>query len=395
MRLVGSFETDKEGKNVSAFLKEHGIANLCEITMNRNWGSTGYGTYMSKIWVYDEDQMDSAKQLIEEYQKDPAHEKFKVTTPTTSKIEDIPSIPEGTTKTNIKITRPSVKSNLSIRSVSPITFYLIIICSWIFIWGNITAPSIESIPRNIPAMAVLSPDIDKQLYYDYPKAFEIIDKIIKIYGYEKLENPDELPPEGKFLLMQYVETPYWQGLYRQVVNKLTHHDQTIAFNAPMFEKIRQGEIWRLWSPCLLHGDIFHILFNMMWLGFLGMQIESRLRPFNFIIFLLITGVFSNTLQYLVSGSDFIGISGILCAMLTFIWVRQKQAPWEGYHLEKGMMGLIAAFILAVFAIQCISFIAEVYYQTSFSPGIANTAHLSGALIGYILGRLNIFKWSTT
>ena len=48
------------------------------------------------------------------------------------------------------------------------------------------------------------------------------------------------------------------------------------------------------------------------------------------------------------------------------------------------------FILAMVGIQTISFISEVYWHTTFFPGIANTAHVVGALTGYLLGRLNIF-----
>jgi len=60
--------------------------------------------------------------------------------------------------------------------------------------------------------------------------------------------------------------------------------------APFLEKIRQGEVWRLFSPVLLHGTWLHILFNMAWLWLLGRQIEQRLGILKYLIFSVIVGV---------------------------------------------------------------------------------------------------------
>ena len=170
----------------------------------------------------------------------------------------------------------------------------------------------------------------KDLLYDYPKAYEIVDKLVKLYGIDKLEDPKALPQEGKDLMRKFTETPYWQGIYQVF---LEHYHNISAPVAPLFEKIRQGEIWRLFTPALLHSDILHILFNMLWLAVLGKQIEQRIGMGKYLLFILIAGVFSNTCQYLVGGVNFMGFSGIVCAMLTFICMRQKIAPWEGYPLK--------------------------------------------------------------
>ena len=102
---------------------------------------------------------------------------------------------------------------------------------------------------------------------------------------------------------------------------------------PCSKKSRREKYWRLFTPCLLHNDIFHIFFNMIWLVVLGKQMEMRLSLFRYALFILIAAVVTNTAQYLMSGSNFIGFSGVLCAMLTFIWMRQKKTAWEGYQLR--------------------------------------------------------------
>lgn len=385
MRLLETFENEQEGRQFSSILLKLGISHIPEVSTNRDWGSGSYGTPSLSIWIIEEDQMNEAKSILEEYRKDPVAYKDK-----------LPQLNISSQMEGEKIERPSYLDSkvqtrpIQMRPWNTITSYLILLCCLLFIWGNITAPHVESVPAHLPATAVLSPQIDKDLYYDYPRAFTYVDRLIALYGIEKLFTPSELPKEGQYLFAEYLETPFWQGYYKKFIQFFKNKTTSFAINAPIFEKIQEGEIWRVWSPCLLHSDIFHILFNMMWLAVLGPQIEMRLKPFRYLLFILITGLFSNTMQYMMSGANFIGISGVLCAMLGLIAARQKVAPWEGYLLQRGTIGLIAFFILVMFAIQVASFVTESFYNISFSPGVANTAHLSGAFAGYLLGRWNLF-----
>jgi len=162
----------------------------------------------------------------------------------------------------------------------------------------------------------------------------------------------------------------------------------LIIGAPLFEKIREGELWRVITPCFLHSDIFHLLFNMIWLIVLGKQIEQRMKPLRYVLFILITGIVTNTAQYLMTGSDFLGISGVLCAMLSFIWVRQRKAAWEGYRMDRSTFAMMGAFIVMMFAIQVFYFFMEVQGLSTDFMRIANTAHLSGIAIGYIIGKID-------
>lgn len=393
MRILGTFETEKAGKTFSALLTENKIPNLCEIILNRDWDSPHYGTPMSKIWVYDEDLVEQAQQLLDEYRRDPDNPRFLPSGKTPPLIAPEPDTEEQP-KIKLDIPTQELKNKAAKASMGKITFYLIMICIWLFIWSAFTSPAVSSIPIGFPPTPLVASQVDKELFYDYPHAYELVDRIVKLFGVEKLYNPDELPREGRLLVEDYLNTPFWQGFYKKIVKFVKTGTPDFAIDAPLFEKAREGEIWRFWSPCLLHSDIFHILFNMFWLAILGTQLETRMQPFRYILFILITGIFSNTAQYLMSGANFIGISGVLCAMLAFIWVRQKKAPWEGYQLQPGTIGLITFFVLAMAGIQFISFISEAYFDKVFTPGVANTAHLSGAFIGYLLGRLNFFSWKS-
>lgn len=383
MRLLYTLNDQKKGHQISAILTAEGIENQLEISRNSDWGSPNYGDVTCKIWIYDEDKVDTATRWLELFEADPNHQAFQ-------KIPERPLIfPEPPSKklsSNKQIQKTAEKTGI-------VTFYIMLICCILFILDMMTTPIISeaNLPAQLPLTPILSSPIKKEMYYDYPKAFTFIDRLVKLYGIEKLHTPQDLPSEGQYLLEQFYKTPYWQGIYPIAVQKLRDPTSTIAV-APLFEKISQGEVWRLFTPCLLHNDILHILFNVLWLILLGKQIEQRLGTARYIFFIFVTGIFSNTCQYLMSGSNFIGFSGILCAMLTFIWMRQRVAAWEGYPLPKATITFMMFFIFAVFFLQLISFYFETQQQTSFSPGIANTAHLSGALIGAILGRFSFFSW---
>ena len=392
MRLIGTLKNQIQAREFSYFLQNQGIVNQCEIDTNTDWGSPQYGDVNCKIWVTNEDQVEDALKYFDEFNHNPSDPRF--TKPNASKS---PIPPPETMENSAENTPDQIakKFGWNIQPMGLITLYLLIICSWIFIWGETTRPHLHKVPINIPLTPIAEPPIYKKLVYDYPRAYEIIDKLVVLYGVDKLANPAELPIEGKYLFEEYLHTPFFQGIYSNLVSWMNNHSTRIFDpKVPMFEKIRQGEYWRLFTPCILHANLFHILFNMIWLVILGKQIEVRLGGFRYILFILVTGIFSNTVQYFISGANFVGISGVLTAMFAFIWMRQRVAAWEGYPLQYATITFIAFFILAMAGLQLTSFFLEVYYNTSISPGIANTAHLSGALMGAILGRLKFFSWRT-
>jgi hypothetical protein len=48
---------------------------------------------------------------------------------------------------------------------------------------------------------------------------------------------------------------------------------------PIFQKIKEGQVYRIITPVFLHGSLLHILFNMIWLFLLMKLIEMKLGVF--------------------------------------------------------------------------------------------------------------------
>ncbi len=151
---------------------------------------------------------------------------------------------------------------------------------------------------------------------------------------------------------------------------------------PLFEDILSGELWRLWTPMFLHFGFVHILFNMLWLKDLGKLLEHFHGRGFLLIFVLLTGMLSNTAQYVVNGPFFGGMSGVVYAMLGFIWTSKKLNPDTPYGLPKTeVVMMIVWFFLCAFGI---------------IPQVANMAHAMGLSSGILFSvGLNFKKSNLT
>jgi GlpG protein len=393
MRLLLTLNDQLEATHFSEFLKSEGIDNECEVIPNTDWGSPEYGTFKCNIWIIEEDQLERASRWAEEFKKNPNNPVFlKRGLSHTASLFANPENPLSDSTPSPTTDNPPDPATPALgRGLGVMTLYLLMTCTLLFMYGQVTTPRIH-IPSSIPLplLPLYAPPINKLLMYDYPAAFELVDRLVRAYGIDRIQHLQDLNPDGRILLEKALNTPYWQGVYDLLVDKLKNPQAPWPTDVPMFEKIRQGELWRLFTPCLLHGNMFHLFFNMIWLLVLGKMMEERLGVFRYSLFIVVVAIFSNTVQYLMSGPEFIGFSGVICGMLGFVWVRQYRVAWEGYKLMPGVIPFMFFFILSMAAIQFVAFILEVFWNYPSLSLIANSAHIAGGLIGYLLGRLNFF-----
>jgi GlpG protein len=101
----------------------------------------------------------------------------------------------------------------------------------------------------------------------------------------------------------------------------------------LLPEIFHGQAWRLFTPMFIHMNFLHIFFNMLWLWDLGGMIEARQSSWFLAIMVLILAVISNLAQFLFNGPFFGGMSGVVYGLFGYIWIRAKFDPWCGLFLH--------------------------------------------------------------
>ncbi|OOF11558.1 rhomboid family intramembrane serine protease GlpG, partial [Salinivibrio sp. PR919] len=135
---------------------------------------------------------------------------------------------------------------------------------------------------------------------------------------------------------------------------------------------QRWQLWRLFSHALLHFSALHIVFNLLWWWVLGGRIEQRAGGSKLMQIFLFAALFSGLGQYWLEGPYFGGLSGVVYALLGYLWWLTWLAPERGLTIEKPYVVFMLAWLVIGF----------------FQPlgmNIANMAHVFGLGVGCLLG----------
>lgn len=136
-------------------------------------------------------------------------------------------------------------------------------------------------------------------------------------------------------------------------------------------EIMHGQVWRLFTPVLVHFGILHLAFNMLWLFDLGGMIESRTGTRRLALLVLSLGVVPNVAQFFVSGPMFGGMSGVVYGLLGYVWMKGRFDPGSGLYLHPQTVTLMLIWFFL-----CLS---------GLIGNIANTVHGVGLGMGVAWG----------
>lgn len=128
------------------------------------------------------------------------------------------------------------------------------------------------------------------------------------------------------------------------------------------------ELWRYFSHALMHFSILHITFNLLWWWYLGGPVEKRLGSSKLITLTLVSALLSGFVQYKFGGPLFGGLSGVVYALMGYVWLRGERDPESGIYMQRGLM---------VFAVLWI----VIGFFDVLGMSIANAAHISGLVVG--------------
>ncbi len=147
----------------------------------------------------------------------------------------------------------------------------------------------------------------------------------------------------------------------------------------------------LLTAIFLHGDFWHILFNMLYLWVFGDNIEHSFGHWGFLLFYLVGGVVANLvhLAFSLSAGAFvpvIGASGAIAAVMgaylaLFPTARIRTLLWFIFIEVPAYMYLVFWFAMQFFGV------------FGGGQGVAWWAHIGGFAFGYIVGfiYLKIFR----
>ncbi len=145
------------------------------------------------------------------------------------------------------------------------------------------------------------------------------------------------------------------------------------------------------TSMFLHGGIFHLLGNMLYLWIFGNNIEDAMGHGRFVVFYLLCGiaaVFSQALPDTSSVIPMIGASGAISGVLgayLLLYPRARVLVLIPLGFFLHTMRLKAGLVLAIW------FLIQIFSSLSAGdgPGVAWHAHIGGFVAGIIL--LPIFK----
>jgi GlpG protein len=362
VRQIGAFSEEiLAAKFVQRLRKEHITALVEEDS----------GSFV--VWVHDEGHIGQAKKVYEELEKDG----FKGLS-----SEQIAEKPVRMPQPNIP-PPPGLKSAAEKPFYQPfITKILIFLCAFVYLSGVVQEYKQK---EKLPGMLGMS-KLATYLLIDYPESAIITKELIEKYGFENVKT-NTLPDSSSPLVKEFNAYTPWMGVYNIILSP--KQDQERLWKGERFSDVKKGQVWRLFSPAIVHRDLLHFLFNVLWLAILGRMVEMNMGRIKYSFFVLSVALITNICQYFITGPFFMGISGVVAAFIGYIWVRKKRAPWEVYDLQKQMMTFFLIYIFGLMAIQGIIFLLS-YFQIYTVPlHIANTAHVVGFLVGAFFGRIGL------
>lgn len=138
------------------------------------------------------------------------------------------------------------------------------------------------------------------------------------------------------------------------------------------------EAWRYITHALLHFSLLHILFNLIWWWYLGGAVEKRLGTGKLMTIFLVAAILGGFVQNAFSGPWFGGLSGVVYALIGYVWLRGERDPNGGLYLQRGV------FIFALL------WLVVGWFNNPFIS-IANASHVSGLLIGLSMAALDLLN----
>jgi GlpG protein len=125
------------------------------------------------------------------------------------------------------------------------------------------------------------------------------------------------------------------------------------------------------TPIFLHFGPMHLVMNMLAMHSLGTLLEIRLGSWRLALMVFAIALISNVAQYLFSGPNFGGISGVAFGLFGYAWMKSEFDPDSGIYIPPRGVAMMLGFL--------------VLCMTNLIGSFANAAHFAGLIVGILLG----------
>lgn len=331
MRRIGTVNDESHAQRITDFL----VTQSMDVTMDHDESE---GVWY--IWVRDEQSVEVARATFQEFQENPDAPRFQVQKEASrirqERLEEERKYQEQQRK--VERSMPTERRTLD----RP---------------GSDLLAGLKLKQERIPVTITLI-------------VISIFFSITSNFG-----RPPKNPGDGSLGLKTY-----------QLLSFVDYREYLLSGN-DAYASLKEGQWWRMVTPMFLHGDEFHLAFNMLWMFFLGSIIE-RLHGSLFLVLLTFgTQTAGMMLQVSLPSPDFlpelaeylpealqgspfaIGASGAVYGLFGFLWIRPAVDPNYPVHLVPLNVILMIGWLFAC--------------MTPLVPNVANGAHLGGLLGGML------------
>ena len=145
-------------------------------------------------------------------------------------------------------------------------------------------------------------------------------------------------------------------------------------------RIWDGQLWRLFTSVFPHGNILHLVFNLLFIWRFGKATEQWMGSLRFAGFFVATAVGPLAAEVLAGGTG-IGLSGVAYALFGFLYALRND---EEFAAEQMTPSVVSSLVFWFFLCIALTY-------TNILP-VANVAHGAGAVIGWLFGRAILSRW---
>lgn len=149
------------------------------------------------------------------------------------------------------------------------------------------------------------------------------------------------------------------------------------FSLIPIETISNFQIWRLFTYLFIHGDFFHLFFNLLVLFFVGNEVEKYLGTNSFYIYYFICGVGGGCMVSIFNYSSIhpiVGSSGAIFGLLYSLSIFRPQSKVYLYFIFPIKISMLVKIII-------ISSLLGVIFMPNSQ--ISHITHLCGILSGHL------------